>query len=652
MTEPAYRLVPWTLAALLMSALPHVTRTPIQISAIVICILLWRVFLHRKVKRMPPQWLKITLALAAFAVVLLTFRTINGVDAGGALLLCMVAIKTLEMNTLRDHAVLVLASFFIIASFILYSTNIWSAIYLIIATAFSVFALLKISAPNIAWRELLPNAKPLLWYGLPLAVILFVLFPRIPGPLWGIPNFSSQAKAGLSDSMTPGSITKLVTSEELAFRAKFLDTEPARKYLYWRGPVLHNFDGSKWSMRRMNGQRSSESNADFQNVGYTKYEVILEPHNKRWLFVLDYPQMLPEQSWMLPDFQVGRIRPISQLTRYTASALIQDNNPTKSRPFILKRALQLPDNTAEKTRALAQQWRNEYKSDSDIVNAALTKFNQDKFSYTLEPQALDMTNSVDDFLFRTQEGFCEHYASAFVVLMRAANIPARVVTGYLGGEKNTFNDYYRIKQSDAHAWAEVYLPERGWVRVDPTAAIAPERIEKRLQDVLTDANLGGMFSGKRFFLRAENAWYALNTLWFEYVLDFNAEKQMNLLDKLGFKNPNWSSLIWLLVSGIIAITLLMSYLIWQQSRNIVRDPIQRVYLQFKKRLEKLDFIEKPGEGPKDLGQRAMTALPDQQETIKEFITNYINIRYQQKNQKNSSKRKRAAHSLKQLLKQL
>lgn len=647
MTQSAYRLVPWTLAALLVSAFPHIFRLPLQITVIVCCILVGRLLIHKQVRKMPPQWLKLLLAGLSFIAVLATFHTINGVDAGSALLLCMVAIKTLEMNTLRDHSALLMASFFIIVSFILYDTSIWSALYLVPATGLSVFVLLKISAPDLAWKQLVPNAKFFIWYGLPLAVILFVLFPRIPGPLWGLPNSSSQAKSGLTDSMSPGTITDLVKSDALAFRAKFTNGEPQRKDLYWRGPVLHDFDGNKWSMPRVGAQRNSTANAEFANENNISYELILEPHNKRWLYVLDYARELPQKAWLMHDFQVGRTQPVTQLIRYTASSQLGDSNNAKSPNYIIERALRLPENGSRKTRELAQQWKSQNNSDRQIVNTALKHFNKELFSYTLSPQALDMSNPVDDFLFRTREGFCEHYASAFVVLMRSAGIPARVVTGYLGGERNALNGYYRITQADAHAWTEVFLKDSGWTRVDPTGAIAPERIEQSLEDTFPDANLGGFFGGSSLYLRMENSWYALNTAWFEWVLDFNAEKQMNLMEKFGFKNPDWRSLIWLLVSGVLGITLFMSLQIWRQSRILIKDPVQKIYLKFIARLNKLGYVSKKGEGPMDLSIHAGDQLPEQKNSIQKFIQAYIAIRYFENDKQPSNPRQ-----LKELLKQI
>ena len=630
MSDASYRLVPWTLAALLFSALPHALILPMHIFALMIGLLILRFIMHKKVLRMPPNWLKYTMAGVCVVVVLATFHTITGALAGGALLLCMATIKTYEMNTLRDHTALILAAFFIITSYILDNNAIWVGLYVFIASGLCVFILLKISAPTVDNQLLFKKAKLFFIYGLPLSIALFILFPRIPGPLWGVTNSAGKATTGISDSMSPGMISDLVKSDALAFRVKFLGKEPNRGQLYWRGPVLHNFDGLKWSAFRNNPLiRNSEDNNNFENPEDINYEVILEPHNQNWLYTLDFAQKLPDQAWLKIDYQVSRSRKISQLTRYSATSnlSIHDNRSRFRGKRLLEIDLALPNNTAKKTRELALEWRKKYKTEEEIVQAALQMFNRDLFSYTLSPKLLDLTNSVDDFLFNTKEGFCEHYASAFVVLMRAAGIPSRVVTGYLGGEKNYLNGYYRIKQSDAHAWAEVYYKNTGWTRVDPTGAIAPERIEQNLESALPDENLGGFFSGNSIFLRLENSWYALNTAYFDWVLDFDADKQKGLMEKLGFKNPDWRATVYILVGGVLTGVMFISFLYWRQSRNLIKEPIQKLYVKFLQILEKDGLTIDSSEGPVDLSLRACEKFPDKSEIIKEFIRNYIESRY-------------------------
>ena len=650
MSDASYRLVPWTLAALLISALPHALSMPLHIFVLMIGLLAIRFILHKKVLRMPANWLKYTMAGVCVVVVLMTFHTITGALAGGALLLCMATIKTYEMNTLRDHTALILAAFFIIASYVLDNNAIWVGLYVFIASGLCIFVLLKISAPTVDNKLLYKKAKLFIYYGLPLTIALFILFPRIPGPLWGISNTSDKATTGISDSMSPGTISDLVKSDALAFRVKFLGKEPSRKQLYWRGPVLHNFSEGTWNRLSDSSNtpmRSSNKNNEFTSSNNIEYEVILEPHNRTWLYTLDFAQELPDKSWLRLDYEVNLPQKVTQLSRYSASSNLANFDKNYSRPYILEINLQLPEGEAEQAKELAQQWREQYKTEKAIVQVALQMFNQELFSYTLSPKELDTKNSVDDFLFNTKEGFCGHYASAFVVLMRAAGIPSRVVTGYLGGEKNFLNGYYRIKQSDAHAWAEVYYKNTGWTRVDPTGAIAPERIEQSLEDAFPDEYLGGFFSGSSFVLRLENSWYALNTAWFDWVLDFDTEKQMDLMKKLGFKNPDWRATVYLLIAGVLTSTLFMSYLFWRQSRKIVTEPIQKLYLNFLHLLQNAGLEINNSEGPKALSVRASKHLPDKATDIQNFINTYIKARYFTL-EENTEYLKQLKHQLKQM----
>ena len=628
MSDASYRLIPWTLSALIISALPHALILPLHIFALMLGLLVIRLILHKKVLRMPANWVKYSMAGVCVVVVLATFHTITGALAGGALLLCMATIKTYEMNTLRDHTALILAAFFIITSYVLENNAIWVGLYVLIASGLCIVVLLKISAPTISNQLLLKKAKLFLIYGLPLSILLFILFPRIPGPLWGVPNSSGQATTGISDSMSPGMFSELVNSDALAFRVKFKDKEPNRNQLYWRGPVLHDFDGFTWTRHSENTPiRGSEDNKQFTDPKNIEYEIILEPHNRTWLYILDYAQKLPNQAWLTTDYHVSRTQKVSQLTRYSASSNLAEFDNNLVGQILLNKDLILPDSANTKTRALAEQWREKYQTEKEIVHAALQMFNKDLFSYTLRPQRLVSTNRVDEFLFGTKEGFCEHYASAFVVMMRAAGIPSRVVTGYLGGEKNNLNAYYRIKQSDAHAWAEVYYKDLGWTRVDPTGAIAPERIEQNLEGAFPDEGLGGFFSGSSFALRLENSWYALNTAWFEWVLDFDAEKQKGLMEKLGFKNPDWRVLVYLLVGGVLLSILFMTFLFWRQSKNIISEPIQKLYIKFLQKLENDGLQLNSTEGPKVLSVRASKVFPDKSKEIQDFINTYISARY-------------------------
>jgi transglutaminase-like putative cysteine protease len=307
-------------------------------------------------------------------------------------------------------------------------------------------------------------------------LILFVFFPRVQGPLWGLPQDAYSGTSGLSNTMTPGSISQLILSDAVAFRVKFEGTIPKPNQLYWRGPVFWYFNGKNW----LPGNKTPRNFFKYERLEKrVQYTVTLEPHNNHWLFVLDMPAMLPPESTGSNDYQVLSRTPVRSRMRYKMASYLSHKVGLDADEKELSRALQLPPDTNsggnKRARALAESWRQDINSDEAIMRKALSMFRNQKFYYTLLPPLLG-DNQVDEFLFDTLQGFCEHYSSSFVFLMRSAGIPARVVTGYLGGKINSVGNYMIVRQSDAHAWAEVWLKDRGWVRVDPTASVSPERL--------------------------------------------------------------------------------------------------------------------------------------------------------------------------------
>jgi transglutaminase-like putative cysteine protease len=316
----------------------------------------------------------------------------------------------------------------------------------------------------------------------PIAAVLFVLFPRISGPLWGLPEDAHTGRTGLSDTMAPGQISKLAQDDEVAFRVQFADRVPEPDRLYWRGPTLGHFDGRTWRpVRRELADPPAPTVTAPNDTRVLRYRTTLEPHSRRWLFALDLPAELvraPDLAVSIaPDFTMVSVDPIVARLRYDGAARLDAAIGLNETRLSLQDWIQLPPGQARRTLEMAARWRTEEQDEGKLVERALAMFRDNAFRYTLDPPLL-ADDPVDQFLFETRAGFCEHYSSAFVVLMRALDIPARVVTGYQGAEANPGDDYWIVRQADAHAWAEVWLPGRGWVRVDPTAAVAPERIER------------------------------------------------------------------------------------------------------------------------------------------------------------------------------
>jgi transglutaminase-like putative cysteine protease len=469
----------WTAGVVIGASLLHWPELSVWIPVILCAAVIWRVAAAVIRWPLPNRGLRLLLAFLAFTAVLLQYKTINGVTAGSALLVVMVALKFLEAHTQRDQLVLMIISYFLVFASLLYQRGIVTGLYLLAFVWITTVGLLQLGRRG----PLLPSwptaklAGRLLLQAVPIMLLLFVLFPRLPGPLWAIPGDTSSGASGLSESMSPGDITDLGLSDEVAFRAEFLSTPPAANDFYWRGPVLSNFNGRTWT-RDPGTRRRVQDYLEF--VGEpTEYRVMLEPHGHRWAFALDMPA-----SWegrrdvaMGSDYQLRVFfgdgvdsRIDYRVTSYTQYRAMEPLTEAELNQF-----RRLPEDSNPRTRELAASWLADNPTSAQIIARALNVFRGDEFFYTLTPPALGR-HTADEFIFETKEGFCEHYASAFAIMMRSAGIPARVVTGYQGGELNSIGKYYIVRQSDAHAWTEVWLADEGWVRVDPIEAVAPERI--------------------------------------------------------------------------------------------------------------------------------------------------------------------------------
>jgi transglutaminase-like putative cysteine protease len=433
------------------------------------------------------------------------------------------------------------------------------------------------------------------------------------------------ASSGLSDTMAPGTLSRLSLSDAVAFRVTFNDKVPSREQLYWRGPVLWDYDGTTWTRGR---------NATLQRPALTDastpvdYTVTLEPHNKLWLFVLDMPSRLSIPADLAPDFQVLSREPVHARTRYNATSLLAYRANLDEPPQQLQRALALPQGYNPQARQLAAKWRADSDSDVALVRTAITYFNQNGFEYTLEPPLLGL-NSVDEFLFASKKGFCEHYAGSFVVLMRAAGIPARVVTGYQGGELNNLGGYFILRQSDAHAWAEVWLRDRGWVRIDPTAAISPARIQSGLNAALP-GNVVLPFlirTQSPLLLNLRFNLDALTNQWNQWVLGYDTERQFAFLTRLGMEDVTWQKLALNMLAGVSLLVGIFTLIMLR--RLVVRqtDAVQAVWLKICRKLGKAGLPRAPHEGAMDYADRIAAVRPDLAADIYDIAARYASLRY-------------------------
>jgi transglutaminase-like putative cysteine protease len=626
--EPLTRAaLTWLLAALALAVAPHAQELPVWLTILFAALVGWRGFIAFRDKALPPHgWLLIVAALAGAGVVI-DYRTLFGRDAGVALLTAMTACKLLESRRLRDGVVLVFLGYLLVMSNLLYSQDIPRVAYLLAVIAVMLTAQVLIHRQHAGLTAFAPLwlTGRMLLLAVPVMLVLFVLFPRIPGPLWGLPKDAYKGRTGLSDQMAPGTISELSQSDEVAFRVRFAGVIPPPNQRYWRGPVLWHFDGRRWTRPE---ELPASTSTPFTPIGAAvDYAVVLEPSNKNWLFALDLPARLPPRARMTPSFQLLRDQPVNEVYRYEMRSYpaYRTGEPTAAERA---RGLQLPPRGNPRARALAADWRQRDPRPEALVNAALTLFREQAFYYTLTPPLLGV-ETVDDFLFRTRQGFCEHYTNAFVFLMRVVGVPARVVTGYQGGEVNALGDYLIVRQADAHAWAEVWLEGRGWVRVDPTGAVAPNRVQQGLYAAVADMGelpfLMRRGGNSQWLRELALTWDSFNIVWNEWVLAYGPDRQQEFLSGLGFGRMDWGQMT---VAMMVALSGLgLAYGGWRWRSRYARDPVVRAWQRFCARLARRGLARGPAEGPLDFAGRVAARRPELAAPVWEIARLYSALRY-------------------------
>ena len=629
--------IQWLVVALVLAVLPHALRVPYSVTAFFLLLVGWRYWLAVSMLRVPPRWVRLALATVGGLFVYFEYHTVIGRDAGVALLIAMLAIKLLELQSKRDAYVSVLIGYFLVVTHFLYSQSMPTAAYMLVAVVMITATLVDLNRVNFADRKIpLQNVRlgfTLLGQALPFMLVLFVLFPRISTPLWGLPSDAFGGTTGLGEDMEPGAISELSQSDDVAFRANFAGAPPSSEFLYWRGPVLWYTDGRKWRVDLAKNAVPRRINTPdyFAQGSPVKYTVTVEPHRKRWLFALDLPATVPANSILTYDYQLRAGQNVDQRLRYEVESYLSFRTPELDYSSRV-RGLQLPSQANPRTVALGRQWRRDYDDDAKILFAALQMFRVQPFVYTLAPPRLDSANSVDEFLFETQQGFCEHYASSFVVLMRAAGIPARVVTGYQGGELNTVGKYLIIRQRDAHAWAEIWLPNSGWVRIDPTAAVAPERVRLGIQ-----GNASRIGEAVRFQDAAPSwltnairemrfGWDSVNNGWNQWVLSYNQAQQLKILRDLHLGVDSVGDMMRVMMATVIALLAVVSTVMLVK-RGKRLDPVSRLWSQFCRKLAHKGFAREPAEGPMDYAHRITQARPDLASAIQAIAQLYVKLHY-------------------------
>jgi transglutaminase-like putative cysteine protease len=608
---------------------PHVLHLPIWVTLTVLGVGVWKWYAQQHAWPMPNALIRMGVTTACVIGIFISYGIPFGRDPGVALLIIMVTLKLLELRRHRDALLTVFLCYFLVITNFLYSQSMAMAVYMVSVVWLITLTLIVLSHPGKRLPLLNAGklATTLLVQSVPLVIILFILVPRIPNPFWGISSGSAAGSTGMSDQMSPGSVSNLIRSEEVAFRVKFKDQLPQPHNRYWRGPVLWQYDGKTWSP---GPPSTSNQNVQVHALGPPiEYEVTLEPHDNRWLFALDMAGSVPAIGQVTPDFQLLANKPVKNTIRYALKSYPQYRIGTLLSAKQRHRALQIPPRLNPKTRQLAASWHAKGLSDSEIIMQALTMFRTEPFIYTLQPPVLG-TNAVDDFLFNTRRGFCEHYASAMAFLMRAAGIPTRIITGYQGGELNPLGEYMLVRQSDAHAWVEIWQPGEGWQRVDPTGAVAPERVEIGIDAAIpAEERLQSMLGTNNAYMHSLHLlWDGINFQWNQWVVGYDFKRQQRFLSALGFDNISWQELAIGLFIGLGMVILFIAIFIIHRQTLHMEDPVVKKYLKFCAKLARIGITRHANEGPVAFACRVESQRPDLAPQVRLITDLYVGLRYQ------------------------
>jgi len=631
------RLTKPILGAIVLCTLPHFAYVSPWVTAA--CLAMWTYIAAASIYswRLPGRMV-IRILAGIFLVAAMSTHEGFTIEAFVALLSLMAVLKLLEIRTMRDRMVTVILCYFLIAGRLFFGDSIGATAYLLFSVLFTTAVLIHVNQPLPRAQAHTKLAALLVVQAVPFMLVFFLLFPRFQGGLWGRSHLNL-ARTGFSDQVSFGDIAELAQNAAVAFRVEFTGEPPPRNQLYWRGIVLWDFDGQTW--RRGIGHYDRLYTPP-ELSGDITYTITLEPHNQHWLFALDAPREV-SLRWarILKDQSVYRWRPVTSRISYQA---ISGAGVHRSlRGDYRTAALQLPANGNPRARNLAAGLLAQAGTDEEYIQLALDYFQEQPFSYTLKPPALgglpdQKADLVDRFLFESRKGFCEHYASSFAFLMRAAGLPARIVTGYQGGEQNPFGGYLAVRQSDAHAWCEVWLEEKGWIRVDPTNAVAPARIEGNVNSAVPQIETAGMLSFLitgalgEWFRDATNVLDFYNTRWNQWVLSYSINEQASLFTHMGWDiRPGTeltSVLAVVLAVSVLAIILISSILFRQAAPT--RDLTAEAWLEFCRKLNWSGLPREPGQGPQDYLEFVSNRRPDLAEPARKIVSTYIRVRYGRK----------------------
>ena len=604
-----------TLFLLLVTAwvvLPQASHLPLWCSLLAASLMLWRAALAMMARPLPSRWWLLSLLALTVGATLFSHKTLLGRDAGVTMIVVLLALKMLELRARRDAFVVFFLGFFTLLTNFFYSQSLLTAGAMLLALLGLLTALVNAHMPvgKPPLFQAARTAGSMALLGTPIMLVLFMLFPRV-APLWGIPSDAMSGRSGLSPTMSVGTIATLALDDSIAMRIRFQGQRPAPSELYFRGPVLSRFDGREWRAPQASPYRQ-QAQANLQVRGTAiSYQVTLEPNSRPWLLLLDATPSKPMLSGfdarMTPELQWLADHPITELLRYDALSYPDfRHGPIQQMPS-LKDDLALPVGSNPRTAQLAREMRADPRYASAdgtlLIAAAMQRLRQGGYRYTLDPGVYGQ-HSADEFWFDRKEGFCEHIASSFVILMRGLGLPARVVTGYQGGENNPVDGFLVVRQSDAHAWAEVWIADSGWLRVDPTTAVAPGRTgatERLLapRGVIARALFGSVSPALAFKVRA--MWEAVNNGWNQWVLNYSQGRQFDLLRQIGFSSPSWEDLSYLLIGMVVLASLTGAA--WTVLERARQDPWLSLLATATRHLEQTGLTVVPNSPPRRLAEQ-------------------------------------------------
>jgi transglutaminase-like putative cysteine protease len=622
MTQLPRTALLWLLAALVLALLPHATHLPWGFVLLALLVLGWRWLMHQGRLPYPGKVAKTIAVVLGCLGIAVVFKNQFSLESAVAFFVTASLLKLLEMKARRDGYVIVFLSYFLLAAGFLFEQGVLQGLYGVaviwVITAALVSLQLLDTGKNssaIASRY----ATVMLLAALPLMLVFYLFFPRL-SPLWSMTLQSNKAYTGLSGEMSPGDIASLSRSDELAFRVTFDDgQQPARKDLYWRGVILDRYDGRTWRFSKHDRSVSwfPSAHAPHPNNQETRYyEIIQEPTAEHWLFTMKHGTALERGVGLSTTGLVLSKRPVHQRKRYRG--VVDPYNPVLGSLSSWQRGhnLALPDNVNPRARAWAQEQHQASTDSMDFIHRLLNHFNQQQYFYTLSPPELG-SDDIDAFLFDSRRGFCAHYAGALVFMARSVGIPARVVAGYQGGEWHSEEKYLTVRQFDAHAWTEIWIDGKGWARVDPTAAVAPERIELGLEAALQDEASflqdnplsAHRFRGIDWINSLRLKMDSLNYLWHRWVLSYDKDRQKSVLGNW-FNSASYKDMLSWLAGGIVALFLAMGVLLLIRQPRHRASPLLKRWHKLQQAAAPLNMPSSPGDTSRAWLMRLAERLPE------------------------------------------